>query len=141
MPTVEVRRTSKPELLQHGKKWKELSGVLCDRRMPTGVKGKVYRTMVRPVLIYGSEAWTLRRREEERLERTEMRMLRRTAARTRHSGVRICEDGQRDLLVQRINTEPTRGSALGLLPMVIKARYALSTAGTPAATGQESSTC
>jgi len=44
--------------------------------MPTGVKGKVYRTMVRPVLIYGSEAWTLRRREEERLERTETRMLR-----------------------------------------------------------------
>ena len=42
----------------------------------TGVKGKVYRTMVRPVLIYGSEAWTLRRREEERLERTKMRMLR-----------------------------------------------------------------
>ena len=34
--------------------------------------------MVRPVglLIYGSDAWTLRRREEERLERTEMRMLR-----------------------------------------------------------------
>jgi len=49
--------------------------VLCDRRMPTGVKGKVYKTMVRPVLIYGSEAWTLRRREEERLERTKMRML------------------------------------------------------------------
>jgi len=44
--------------------------------MPTGVKGKVYRTMVRPVLICGLEAWTLRRREEERLERTEMRMLR-----------------------------------------------------------------
>ena len=44
--------------------------------MPTGVKGKVYRTVVRPVLIYDSEAWTLRRREEERLERTEMRMLR-----------------------------------------------------------------
>ena len=50
--------------------------MLSDRRMPTGVKGRVYRTMVRPVLIYGSEAWTLRRREEERLERTEMRMLR-----------------------------------------------------------------
>jgi len=44
--------------------------------MPIAVKGKVYRTMIRPVLIYGSEAWTLRRREEERLERTEMRMLR-----------------------------------------------------------------
>jgi len=55
------------------KKWQELTGVLCDRRMPIAVKGKVYRTMIRPVLIYGSEAWTLRRREEERLERTEMR--------------------------------------------------------------------
>ena len=32
--------------------------------------------MVRPVLIYGAEAWTLTRREEELLERTEMRMLR-----------------------------------------------------------------
>ena len=50
--------------------------MLCDRRMPVAVKGKVYRTMVRPVLIYGSETWTLKRREEERLERTEMRMLR-----------------------------------------------------------------
>jgi len=76
MPREEVRKTSKPELLQHGKKWKDLSGVLCDRRMPTGVKGKVYRTMVRPVLICGLEAWTLRRREEERLQRTEMRMIR-----------------------------------------------------------------
>ena len=44
--------------------------------MPVAVKGKVYRTMVRPVLIYGSEIWTLKRCEEERLERTEMRMLR-----------------------------------------------------------------
>ena len=58
------------------KKWKELSGVLCDRRMPVAVKGKVYRTLVRPVLIYGSETWTMKRREEERLQRTEMRMLR-----------------------------------------------------------------
>jgi len=50
--------------------------VLCDRRMPVAVKGKVYRTMVRPVLIYGSETWTLKRHEEECLERIEMRMLR-----------------------------------------------------------------
>ena len=27
-------------------------------------------------MAYGSEAWTLRRREEKRLERTEMKMLR-----------------------------------------------------------------
>jgi len=45
-------------------------------RMSIAGKGKVYRTVIRPVLIYGSEAWTSRRREEKRLERTEMRMLR-----------------------------------------------------------------
>ena len=49
------------------KKCQELTGVLCERRMPIAVKGKVYRTMIRPVLIYGSEASTLRRHEEERL--------------------------------------------------------------------------
>ena len=58
------------------KQWKELSGVLCDRRMPIAVKEKVYRIIVRPVLIYDSEAWTLRRRDEESLDRTKVRMFR-----------------------------------------------------------------
>jgi hypothetical protein len=57
-------------------KWKDLSGVVCDRKMPVGVKGKVYKTMIRTVMIYGAEAWSPRRKEEELLERTEMRMLR-----------------------------------------------------------------
>ena len=57
-------------------KWKDLSGVVCDRKMPVWIKGKVYKTMIRPVMIYGAEAWALRKKEEELLERTEMRMLR-----------------------------------------------------------------
>lgn len=56
-------------------KWKDLLGVVCDQ-IPIRVKGKVYKTMIRPVLIYGAEAWSLRRKDEEMLERTEMRMLR-----------------------------------------------------------------
>ena len=32
------------------KNWKRVSGVLCDRRMNVKIKGKVYRTMVRPAL-------------------------------------------------------------------------------------------
>jgi len=36
-------------------KWKWASGVLCDKRMPVGLKGKVYRMVVRPALLYGSE--------------------------------------------------------------------------------------
>jgi len=58
------------------KKWKELLGVLFDRRMPVAVEGKAYKTMAKPGLIYGSKTWTLKRCEYKRLERTEMRMLR-----------------------------------------------------------------
>jgi hypothetical protein len=57
-------------------KWRELTAVLCDAKMPIQLKGKVYKTMVRPVMIYGAEAWTMTRRGEGLLERTEMRMLR-----------------------------------------------------------------
>ena len=45
-------------------KWKDLAGVLCDAKMQKYLKGKVYKTMIRPVLIYGAEAWTVTRREE-----------------------------------------------------------------------------
>ena len=44
--------------------------------MPKYLKGKVYKTIIRPVLIYGAEAWAVIRKEEGLLERTEMRMLR-----------------------------------------------------------------
>ena len=57
-------------------KWREVRGVICDRHIPRRVKAKVYRTIVRPVLLYGSETWALRKREEDMIMRTEMRMLR-----------------------------------------------------------------
>ena len=57
-------------------KWREVSGVVCDRKMPIKLKIKIYNSVIRPVLMYGSETWALRRKEEAKLERTEMRMLR-----------------------------------------------------------------
>ena len=45
--------------------------------MPRKLKVKIYKTIIRPVLLYGAEVWTLRRKEERLLETTEMRMLRR----------------------------------------------------------------
>ena len=57
-------------------KWREVAGVVCDKKMPVRLKVKIYSTVIRPVLMYGSETWALRRKEEAKLERTEMRMLR-----------------------------------------------------------------
>jgi hypothetical protein len=43
---------------------------------------RVYKTLARPVLSYGSETWTVRRTDERRLISAEMRLLRKTAGYT-----------------------------------------------------------
>ncbi|XP_067121870.1 uncharacterized protein [Centruroides vittatus] len=35
-------------------RWREVTGVLCDKKMSTYPKSKIYRTLVRPVALYGS---------------------------------------------------------------------------------------
>ena len=40
------------------------------------IKGKVYRTGVRPALMYRAETWALKKAQERKLEVAEIRMLR-----------------------------------------------------------------
>ena len=54
--------------------WKRCSGVLYDRRLPMKLKGKVYKTVVSPALLYGAETWATTRGQEARLKVNEMRM-------------------------------------------------------------------
>ena len=56
--------------------WKKCSEILCDRRMQVKLKGKVYNTVIRPAMLYGAETWATTKRQEKRIEVTEMRMLR-----------------------------------------------------------------
>lgn len=56
--------------------WKKCSGVLCDKRVPVKLKGKVYKSVVRPAMLYGAETWATTKGDEKRLEVQEMKMLR-----------------------------------------------------------------
>ena len=54
----------------------ECYGVLCDKRLPARLKGKVYQMVLRPALLYGSECWPIKKIQVQRLMATEMRMIR-----------------------------------------------------------------
>ena len=56
--------------------WKRVSGILFDRRISLRVKGKVYKTVVRPAMMYGAETWAVKKAQEKKLDVAEMRMLR-----------------------------------------------------------------
>ena len=62
--------------------------MLCDRRMPETLRGKVYKTVLRPALLYGAETWATRWGQEARLEVNEMRMLKWMCGVTRRDWIR-----------------------------------------------------
>lgn len=69
-------------------KWREVTGVVCDRRIPTKLKGIIYKSIIRPVLLYGSECWPTLSRHTQELHVTEMKMLRWMCGVTRADRIR-----------------------------------------------------
>ena len=43
-------------------KWRQASGVLCDKRVPQKLKDMFYRTTTRPAMLYGAKYWPTKRR-------------------------------------------------------------------------------
>jgi hypothetical protein len=77
-------------------KWRHASGILCDNRVPQKLKGKFYRTAIRPAMLYGAEYWPTKRLHIQQLSVTEMRMLLWICGHTRLDRVR--NDDIRDRL-------------------------------------------
>ena len=65
-----------------------MSGVICDRRVPARVKGKVYKVPVRPAMLYGLETVALTKRQEAEMEVAELKMLRFSLGVTRMDKIR-----------------------------------------------------
>ena len=57
-------------------KFRECGELLNSKRFSLKVKGMVYRSCVRVVMLYGSETWCLRENEIAILRRTEREMVR-----------------------------------------------------------------
>ena len=68
--------------------WRRMSGVICDRRVSSRVKGKVYRVAVRPAMLYGLETVALTKRQEAEMEVAELKMLRFSLGVTRMDKIR-----------------------------------------------------
>ena len=52
--------------------WREVSRVICDRRLPARVKGKVYSSVVRPAMVYGLETVAVTKKQVKEMEHVEV---------------------------------------------------------------------
>ena len=54
--------------------WRKITGVLCDGKLPSKLKGRLFKSMVRPAMLYGMEAVPVTNVQEKKKE-AEMRKL------------------------------------------------------------------
>ena len=83
-------------------KWRDLSGVINDKKMPRKLKIKLYKTIIRPIFLYSAEVWVTRKKEERILESTEMKISRRIKGVTLKDRKRS-EDIRRELGINNIS--------------------------------------
>ena len=57
-------------------RWRRVLGVICNKRLPARVKGKVCSSVVRPAMVYGLETVAVTKKQVEEMEVAEMKMLR-----------------------------------------------------------------
>ena len=56
--------------------WRKVGGVLCDKRVPPHMKGKIRKMVVQPAMQYGVETVSMTSSHVKKLEVAEMKMCR-----------------------------------------------------------------
>nr|XP_009802177.1 PREDICTED: uncharacterized protein LOC104247782 [Nicotiana sylvestris] len=69
-------------------RWRLSSGVLCDKNVPPRLKGKFYRVVVRPAMLYEVECWPVKKSHVHKMRVAEMRMLRWMCGHTKKDKIR-----------------------------------------------------
>ena len=91
--------------------WNErrrVSRVICDKRLPAIVKGKVYSSVVRPAMVYGLETVAVTKKQVEEMEVAEMKMLRFAMGVTRKDKIRN-EHIRSTVKVERLGMKMRKG--------------------------------
>ncbi|XP_016482341.1 uncharacterized protein LOC107803216 [Nicotiana tabacum] len=69
-------------------KWRLVSGVLCYKNVPLRLKGKFYKVVVRPTILYGVECWPFKNSYVQQMKVAEMGILRWMCEHTRLDRIR-----------------------------------------------------
>ena len=65
-----------------------MSGVLCNWKLSPRVKGKIYKSVVRPAMLYEMETVTVTKRQVGKMEVAELKMVRWALGVTRKNKIR-----------------------------------------------------
>ena len=68
--------------------WRKLSGVLCDKKLSAKVKGKMYKSVARPAMLYGMKTVVVTGRQVGKMEVAELKMVRWALGVTRKDKIR-----------------------------------------------------
>ena len=80
----EVRRRIQAEWMS----WRKMSGVLCDRKLLAKVKGEIYKSVIRPAMLYGMETVAMTERQVGKMEVAELKIIRWALGVTRKDKIR-----------------------------------------------------
>ena len=61
-------------------KWREVTGVICDKKASVKLNHKIYDTVTKPTMTHGAECWTMKKKDERLMNKTcqnEVRWIRR----------------------------------------------------------------